>query len=82
MAIAEDDQLDNEFIVRRDVKGQDKGGRQAALIEISIDIGGDNKVFVVLDAFRNCDRQSFADDVSLCPVPDGRFCPSSHVADR
>ena len=57
--------MDNEFIVRRDVKGQDKGGRQAALIEISIDIGGDNKVFVVLNDFRNCDRQSFADDVSL-----------------
>jgi hypothetical protein len=56
VAIAQDDQLDNEFIVRRDVKGQDKGGRQAALIEISIDIGGDNKVFVVLNDFRNCDR--------------------------
>jgi len=67
--------LDNEFIVRRDVKSQDKGIRQTALIEISIDIGGDNKVFVVLDDFRNCDRQSFADDVSLCLVPDGRFAP-------
>jgi hypothetical protein len=73
VAIAQDDQLDNEFIVRRDVKGQDKGGRQAALIEISIDVGGDNKVFVVLNDFRNCDRQSFADDVSLGPVPMAAF---------
>jgi hypothetical protein len=67
--------LDNEFIVRRDVKSQDKGIRQTALIEISINIGGDNKIFVVLNDFRNCDRQSFADDVSLGPVPDGRFAP-------
>jgi hypothetical protein len=75
VAIAQDDQLDDEIVVRREIKGQDERVWQAALIKISINIGSGNKVVVVLNDFRNCDRQSFADNVSLCPVPNGRFAP-------
>ena len=74
-AIAQDDQLDDAIVVRREIKSQDERVWQTSLIEISIDIGGDNKVFVVLNEFRNCDRQSFANDLPFCPGPNGRFAP-------
>src|SRR2546430_13752028 len=74
-AIAQDDQLDDDIVMRHEIEGQDERVWQTALIEIAIDIGGNNKVFVVLYDFRDCDRQPFADDVSLCPIPDGRFAP-------
>ena len=73
--MTQDDQLDDEIAVDCEIKGQDERVRQPAPIKISIDIGGNDKVVVVLHDFRNCDRQSFADDVPFCPSPDGRFAP-------
>jgi hypothetical protein len=40
----QDDQLDDEIIVGREINGQDERVRQPALIKLSIDIGGDDKV--------------------------------------
>jgi hypothetical protein len=51
VAIAQDDQLDDEIVVRREIKGQDERVWQTALIEISIDIGGNNEVLVCLTTF-------------------------------
>jgi hypothetical protein len=61
--------------MEREIKGQDEWIRQPAPIKISIDISGNDTVVVVPYDFRNGDRQSFADDISFCPTPDGRFAP-------
>ena len=61
--------------MRREIEGQDERVRQAAFIKISIDVSGNDKIVVALHDFRNCDRQSFADDIPLGPVPDGLFAP-------
>ena len=73
MAIAQDDQLDDEIVVRRETKGHDERVRQTAFVKISINISGNNKVVVVFHDFCDCDRQFFANNVPLCPAPDGRF---------
>jgi hypothetical protein len=51
--IAQDDQLDDEIIVKREIKRQDKRIRQTTLIKISINLGGNNKAVVMLHHF--CD---------------------------
>jgi hypothetical protein len=75
VTIAQDNQLDDEIVVGREIKGQNKRIRQTTLIEISIDVGGNDEIVVVLHDLRDRDRQLFADDVPFCSTPDGRFAP-------
>jgi hypothetical protein len=71
--IAQDDQLDDEIILGREIKGQDEWLRQTTLVKISINLGIYNKAVVMLHHFCDHDRQFFADNIPLRPAPDGRF---------
>jgi hypothetical protein len=67
--------LDDEFIVRRKIEGQDQRIRQTALVKIPANVGCDNEIAMMARDFCDSDGQSFADDVPLYSAPDGCFAP-------
>ena len=76
-AIAQNDQLDDEFIARREIKDKTEGSADRALI-----VDGNDETAVVPHDVHDRDRHFLANEAPFWPVPDRQSCISSLEADR